>query len=225
MIFVTGDTHGEVDITHIGNKAWPEQKSLTKDDILIIAGDFGFVWKNDRCDLYWRKWLDNRRFTTLFIDGNHENFDLLEEFPVVEKFDAKLQQISKHVFHVCRGEVLNINGTKIWCMGGAKSHDKAYRKEHISWWPQETPTDEEMQHAYANLLKNDLHVDFIITHCTASSVQNLIDLHYEHTLFTDFLDKVDSSVTFKHWYFGHYHRDVKLTSQYTCVYKDVIQIA
>ena len=39
MIFVTGDCHGE--FYKLGSKKFKEQKEMTKDDIVIICGDFG----------------------------------------------------------------------------------------------------------------------------------------------------------------------------------------
>lgn len=43
MIYVTGDTHGVIDIGKLGFKNFPEGKNLTKNDYVIICGDFGFV--------------------------------------------------------------------------------------------------------------------------------------------------------------------------------------
>lgn len=72
MIYITGDIHG--DPTRFSKEAFPEQDTMTKEDYVIICGDFGLVWdkeesKNER---YWLNWLQNKPFTTLFVDGNHE---------------------------------------------------------------------------------------------------------------------------------------------------------
>ena len=42
MIYVTGDTHG--DFERFREDIFPEQKTKTKDDYVIICGDFGGVW-------------------------------------------------------------------------------------------------------------------------------------------------------------------------------------
>ena len=73
-IYITGDCHG--DYRRFSAKRFPEQKEMTKDDCVIICGDFGF-WSYDKEQLWWRKWLEEKPFTTLWVDGNHENFDLL----------------------------------------------------------------------------------------------------------------------------------------------------
>jgi len=84
MIWITGDTHGEIDIHKLNRDSFPEQKEMTKKDYVIIAGDFGFIWNMDKEDKWWLKWLKERNFTTLFIDGNHENHEILDNMPVTE---------------------------------------------------------------------------------------------------------------------------------------------
>ena len=39
MIFITGDTHG--DFTRFSSENFPEQKSMSTEDIAIVCGDFG----------------------------------------------------------------------------------------------------------------------------------------------------------------------------------------
>ena len=82
MIYVTGDTHGEVDFAKLHLFAG-ENPRLTKEDYLIVAGDFGAVWNSQTLALTLKPYTE-LPFTVLFVDGNHENFDLLESFPVEE---------------------------------------------------------------------------------------------------------------------------------------------
>lgn len=42
MIYVTGDTHGE--LSRFYERCMPGESKWTGDDKLIICGDFGFVW-------------------------------------------------------------------------------------------------------------------------------------------------------------------------------------
>ena len=72
-IFITGDTHG--DFSRLLPAAFHEQRDLTKEDYLIICGDFGSVWDGGDAEQQWLDWLETRSFTTLFVSGNHENFD------------------------------------------------------------------------------------------------------------------------------------------------------
>ena len=45
MIYVTGDTHGGF-LERLSVSAFPEQKEMTRNDFVIILGDFGGVWDN-----------------------------------------------------------------------------------------------------------------------------------------------------------------------------------
>ncbi len=131
MIYITGDTHIPTDITKLSSKNFSDQKDLTDKDFVIICGDFGGVWCGDNEELYWRKWLDKKNFTTLFIDGNHENFDMLGSFPIVVFYEGKAHKISNKIYHLMRGQIYTIDGKKIFTLGGASSHDKEFRKERV----------------------------------------------------------------------------------------------
>lgn len=52
MIFVTGDVHCPIDIHKLTTKAWPAQRQLTKQDYLIVCGDFGIVWDNSNTEKF-----------------------------------------------------------------------------------------------------------------------------------------------------------------------------
>lgn len=39
MIYVTGDTHANIDIAKLNTTKFPQQKELTKNDFVIICGD------------------------------------------------------------------------------------------------------------------------------------------------------------------------------------------
>ena len=85
MIFVTGDTHGN--FQRFGSKYFPEQKEMSRSDYVIICGDFGGVWSDTPNERYWLDWLEDKPFTTLFVDGNHENFSLLNPKKVYSQED------------------------------------------------------------------------------------------------------------------------------------------
>ena len=45
MIYITGDCHSNFE--RFNTRNFPEQKEMTKDDYVIICGDFGGVWNKD----------------------------------------------------------------------------------------------------------------------------------------------------------------------------------
>ena len=224
MIFVTGDTHADIDIGKLSVKNFPRQKDLSKSDYLIVCGDFGLVWDGSSREMWWQDWLTEKNFTTLWIDGNHENFDILREFPLTKKFGGVVREIAPDIFHLDRGQVLTIDKKKIFVMGGARSHDKEYRIEHISWWEQEMPSRDEMDRAIESLDKHQWKVDYVLTHCAPRSIQSMLADWYENDPLVSFLERVRQDLDFKHWYFGHYHLDKRINDKFTALYNEIIKI-
>jgi len=225
MIYITGDTHAHNDIEKLNTRNFPEQKELTKDDYVIICGDFGCVWDGSKEDDYWLNWLNGKNFTTLFVDGNHENFDLLYQYDVEEFCGGKVHKIRDSVFHLMRGEVFNVDGNKIFAMGGASSHDMHLRREGLSWWRQELPSEEEYQNAVENLAKHDWNVDFIVSHCCPDSIMRAISSYYKHDKLTNFFENVvKADCTYKKWYFGHYHENIVIGRKHYCLYNKIVKM-
>lgn len=231
MIYITGDVHCPIDVKKLNTKMFPEQKKMTKDDFLIVCGDMGIVWsypdKDGYCsDLYWQKWFKNKNFTTLFVDGNHENFDMLSTFPIVDFKGGKAHKISENVYHLMRGEIFEIDGISIFAFGGASSHDKEYRKEGESWWPEELPNKQEMDNGLKNLKNHNNRVNVIISHCLPTSVQEKVNgsNEYESDKLTDYFDTIRNLVDFDCWFSGHYHQDILVETPFVCVYNEILQL-
>ena len=217
-IYITGDTHIPIDISKLSTKKWTEQKELTRDDFLIICGDFGAVWNNSSEDKYWQKWLNEKPFTTLFVDGNHENFNLLNEYEIEEFHGGKIHRIMPNVCHLMRGQVFDLNGIKVFTMGGAESHDKDSRKENVTWWKDELPNDNEYAEAIRNLDKCGWKVNLVISHCTSSYIQDQIAPYYEQNRLTYFFETLRNDLTYDKWYFGHYHTSKRITEKDIAIY-------
>ncbi|MBQ6980302.1 MAG: metallophosphoesterase [Clostridia bacterium] len=227
MIFVTGDTHGQHDFAKLRFFA-NEINIAGKDDYVIITGDFGAVWseKTLEDDL---KPYESLPFTVLFVDGNHENFDLLNSFPIEIWNGGKIHRIRNNIIHLMRGQVYEIEGKTFFTFGGATSIDKIYRTENISWWQEEVPSDKDMREAQGNLQKVNFKVDYIITHsCDERALYYpplvgrtfQTDKYPENAILSEFEKKVE----YKHWYFGHYHLDGDLTDRKTVLYNEIIEL-
>jgi hypothetical protein len=234
MIYVTGDKHGDIDFSSLSSENFPEGKALTKSDYLIICGDFGVIWDQtiSGTEQYLKEWYGSKPWTTLFIDGNHENFDRLSTLPVEEKFGSVVGKVSDSIYHLRRGKIYSIDGRKFFTFGGASSVDKNRRIHGVSWWPQELPSYEEQEHGLINLEIAE-RVDYIITHIGPLSIFN--DLKSMNLLPSGQLDKqagdlnlmnyfeiVREKLVFKKWFFGHYHEDIKLSEQFHLLYHDKI---
>ena len=226
MIYITGDVHIPTeDIQKLGSKRFPEQKHLNENDYVIICGDFGGVWNGSREEKYWVKWLNNKNFTTLFIDGNHENFDMLNKYDEVLFHSGRAHKISDKIYHLMRGEVFEFDGKRIFTLGGASSHDKEYRKEGETWWSDEIPSSAELKAAREKLVLYENRVDMIITHCAPSSLQKLVAPRYDTNILTEFLEDLKTQISYKKWYFGHYHIDKEIDERHIAIFNEIVKVS
>lgn len=223
-IFVTGDIHGTHDIGKLSDKAFPEGVSLDKDDYLIICGDFGLVWSGDNFESHWLDWLSDMPWTTLFVDGNHENHDMLDAMPVEQWHGGKVHFVRPDIIHLMRGQVFDICGQRFFTMGGANSHDKQWRIPGLSWWEQEMPRPEEYEEARANLDACGWNVDVIITHCAPSGLLWRMVRHVESDELSTFFQEVAEKCKYRRWYFGHYHTDTELGDGFRALYYEILEV-
>ena len=222
MIYITGDTHIPIDIAKLSSKRFPQQKNMTEDDYLIICGDFGGVWDASNQEKYYIKWFESKNFTTLFVDGNHENFDMLNKLPIVDFCGGKAHKISDKIYHLMRGNVFEIDEKKIFAFGGASSHDKELRKEGKNWWKEELPSVEEIEKAQKIIDLQEMKVDYIITHCASSSIQNMVKEGYEKNILTEYFEQLENSLIYKKWFFGHYHTDLVVDKKHVALFDKVV---
>lgn len=223
-LFLCGDTHQSIDIDKLINFDDLTGNSLDKSDVLIICGDWGVIWDNSKKELTWKKWFDTRNWTTFVTFGNHEGYDLIEKFPIVDFMGGKAYKISDSIYGEIRGEIYTINGLKVLSMGGADSIDKELREKGVSWWEQEQISKKDLENAIKNLEKVDFKVDIVTTHCGGIDVCNF--LGFKSTISDERLSylfyQLDKRlIDYKH-YCGHYHVDLTYNN-HRILYDDVIE--
>ncbi len=246
-LYITGDTHG--DFRRFRPKLFREQNMLTKEDIVLICGDFGGVWFGDGRDDSGLDFLEQRPFTTAFVTGNHENYDALRTYPLEEWNGGTVRRVRPSVILLERGQIFELGVKRFFTMGGASSHDiqdgilepddpqfrqkrrrldtrnALYRVNHRSWWKDELPNETEYQTAKATLEKVGWKVDYIITHCCPSSIQDVFGGGlFQRDALTDFFDEVRQRCRFRSWFFGHYHEDMVIEQKYVMLYEKIIQL-
>ncbi len=252
MIYITGDTHADFG-RRFNMDSFPEQKTMTKDDYVIITGDFGGIFdvgQESKNEKNWLDWFESRSYTLLFIDGNHENFDRLYTYPLKEWHGGLVHVIRPHVLHLMRGQVFSIDGKTIFTFGGARSHDisggildpedphfklkkkqlikqgRLFRVAHRTWWEEELANEKEMEEGRQNLSAYNNEVDYIITHCCSTSTQEAFgDSWYLPDAETDYLDWVKKNVRFKKWFFGHYHDTRIVSPTEILLFEQIIRIS
>ena len=238
-VFVTGDIHGWLDIGKLTPDRWPEGTKLKRSDFVVICGDFGLVWNNPITleEKFFIDWLESRPWTTLFVDGNHENYDLLDSFPTTKWHGGKVARLpgARHVIHLLRGQVYEMGSYgRLFCMGGAPSHDIASRRAGETWWPREIPSQAELDEGWENLEKVDFSVDYVFSHDVPRKLRRFaMARHYDESREQDdaisaFLQQVDEKLDrdrLKMWYAGHYHDDIMVRDHHHCVlYNQIVPL-
>ena len=221
MIFVTGDTHGE--FTRFSSHNFQKGKSLSKDDFVIVCGDFGLIWQNipSKEEKYWINWLDSKPWTTLFVDGNHSNHPRLNSLEKIEKFDGIVGKVSDSIFHLRRGEIYNIENRSVFCMGGAASYDKHLRVEGISWWKEEIISNDDINNAL-NHLEGISFIDIIITHTLPKNLVPFYQKEIDPT--TIFLQHIFDNFNWNHWFCGHWHFDETFDKNVQVLYHKIVKV-
>lgn len=229
MIFVTGDIHGAYDIEKLSYENWPESRLLTRDDYLIILGDFGLPFlTSDTTDekltssdiisarknyLICIKWLSQCPYTILWVDGNHDNHPYWYQQEVKQWHggEVNFHPLADNVIHLKRGEYYEIDGNTFWCMGGASSVDRNHRIDGFTWWKEELPSISEMNHGMDVLYSHNNRVDYILTHTMPSSlVVPLFKYSFnQNDPLEKYFDEVFKTVDFQYWLCGHFHMDIK----------------
>lgn len=252
MIYITGDTHA--DFSRFNTKRFPEQKEMTKNDIVMVLGDFGGIWYDCSKERYWLDWLSDKPFTLVFIDGNHENFDrLYNEFSVIDFHGGKAHKIRDNIYHLIRGYIFDFEGRKFFAMGGASSHDiddgvlnpsdfinenefkntykqwvnqgKVFRINHFSWWKEELPNQEEMKLGIETLKENNYKVDYVITHCPLREICCQYGYYDTDSIILYFEELLNLGLSFKQWWSGHLHENkYNIYQKHNIIYKDIIRI-
>lgn len=219
-----------------------------------MLGDFGVIWdKNERrSEKYKLDSLDKKPFTTVFVEGNHENHKRLNSYPVSIWNGGRVHKIRPNVIHLMRGEIFNIEETRFFTFGGAASHDvqdgileydngkwldKAYELENqgkfnfrvkdVSWWEEELPNEREMKCGFHRLEEVGNKVDFILTHSPSTSDLYLIGgskCCYRPDILTNYLEEVKSKVEYKKHFFGHMHMNYAVNDKDICLYDQIIRI-
>lgn len=257
-IWVTGDIHG--DATRFSKENFPEQRNFygnQNSNVVIILGDFGLIWDwhgETKQERFWLDWLEEKNYTTVFVDGNHENFNRLYQYSEKKWNGGKVHMIRPHVLHLMRGEIYDINGKSFFAFGGASSHDISdgildpadcknshelnmacrekddfgeymYRIKGQSWWEQELPTDQEMQHGLDNLALHNNKVDFLLSHSPgASDVVLLGKGLYKQDILTEYLEKIKQENEIGIHLFGHMHDNLRINERDILLYEQITRI-
>ena len=196
MVYITGDIHG--DITFFNN---PQLKRLTEKDILIVCGDFGFIWDpNDEKEKKNLEKLKKQKYTICFLDGAHENFDILDSYPPYRYRGGNTHKIADNIYHLLRGEIFDFDNKTFFVMGGGE-----------------------------NLKNSEYKVNYILTYEAPAAAKDFLRMHTNNTtlqisILNNYLQELMKNVEYVHWYFGSLHLDLPISRKMTAVFEKIIPI-
>ena len=222
MIYVTGDTHGE-----LADFQQKEFKKLKRGDYLLVCGDFGFFWNGDKSEQKALKWLSRQKYTILFVEGTHDNLDIIEAVTPQDWNGGQVRKLGENLFQLCRGHIFRLEGNYIFAMGGGESPDMDQREAQGAWWERELPNAQEMEQARERLAQYRNVVDYIITHdCPATLQKNFSkdEMSLHANPLNLFFDEISRECRFKQWYFGCYHADKRIPPYHTAVFRQLIAL-
>lgn len=259
QIYLTGDTHGAVPfgphsqdgvLKRFNTENFPEQREMTKEDLVIVLGDFGLVWNREKESAQEKNaldWLEEKPFSLCFIDGNHENFDRLYALPEEEWQGGRVHVLRPSVRHLCRGQVFTLSGLSFFTFGGAACHDiqdgvldpetdagkirrwrkdpsKRFRVRGYSWWPQELPAEEEREEGRLSLARAGWKVDHVLTHDLPNSIKKDLGIPAEEPNdLTAYLEEIRGKLTYRYWWGAHFHFNRRAGNHFE-LYEQMVRI-
>lgn len=222
MLYFTGDTHGDIQRFSKRNI-----KSLKNGDTLFVCGDFGFVWDNSASEQKMLNKLSKLPFLVCFIDGTHENFNLLNAYPVIPWHGAKAHKIRDNVYHLMRGQLYDFEGKKIFTLGGGENPDLILKDDEEITDRPEVPTKEEMLEGVNSLEKADYKVDYILTHEPPAKIKDFLRLSSTETSAVTalgaYLDELAAQTEYGKWFFASMHTDKFVSASCISVFTNIIE--
>ncbi|MBQ2265215.1 MAG: metallophosphoesterase [Oscillospiraceae bacterium] len=220
MVYITGDMHGEWD--RFKDK---QMRQLKSGDVLIVCGDFGFIWDGTKQEKALLRKIAMLPFTVAFLDGCHENFDLLARFPVEEWNGGPVHRIAPNIVHLIRGHVFTIENRKYFAFGGGHSQDYEFRCQTPHWWEQEQPTPLEIKNAIHTLAEHENKVDYILTHEPPASLKDCLGVDvFQRLEIHTFFEDIIRVCQYRKWFFGKCHIDKYIPMKFFAVFEQVVPV-
>lgn len=208
-VYVTGDVHGEIEVRRLSVRNFLNSILACPGhgDLVVVLGDFGLVWSNPRTKTedYWIRWLKDKPFEVAFVRGNHENHDMLDALPTMEKWGSPVGVVCDNVYELKTGHIYTIEDQKYFIFGGAESRDRSSRMFGVSWWPGEIPSMAQFNLAWDNLDEHCKEVDFVLSHTAPKNIIQTPYSDYSSDPTCQMLQSFHDGIQFKEWYCGHLH--------------------
>lgn len=123
-------------------------------DVVVHVGDFGYTFRPSFICTVVDELVD-LDIPLLFVEGNHDDPSALSG-PVAPN---GLREIGQNLWHIPRSFRWRWGGMRFLGCGGAHSVDRQWRVPGVSWWPEESLTETDVQRCI-----DGGPTDFLISH-------------------------------------------------------------
>ena len=231
--FITGDKHRHFDRV----KEFCREMNTRRKDVLIVLGDTGFNYYDDKRDDELKKEISALNITLFCLHGNKENRPQNVGTYGIRSFcGGKVYYEPKYpnIYFAIDGEIYTFEGKKYMVVGGAHSVDKMRcLEEGTPFWFDEMPDDFVKATVEQNLLneKNKIYgmmthtcpIDYLPTEMFMSTRQNASIKRKPRKakskkLFKPDVDRsteiwlgeLEKRLDYEVWFCGHYHIDKQI---------------
>lgn len=241
--FITGDKH-----RHFGQvKKFCKDMNTRRKDVLIILGDAGFNYYDDKRDDELKKEISALNITLFCLHGNKENRPQnVGTYGFRDFCGGKVYYEPKYpnIYFAIDGQIYTFEGKKYMVVGGAHSVDKLYCLEHNTpFWYDEMPDDTVKKTVEQRLQKEGNRIYGMMTHtCPIGYLPNEMFMSTRQNakikrkprrirpakLFKPDIDRsteiwlgeLEKKLDYQVWFCGHYHID-KQIDKIQMLYHDI----
>ena len=231
--YITGDKHRHFERV----KDFCRVMNTRRKDVLIILGDAGFNYYDDKRDDELKREISELNITLFCLHGNKENRPQNVGTYGIRSFcGGKVYYEPKYpnIYFAIDGEIYTFEGKKYMVVGGAHSVDKLRcLEEGLPYWDDEMPDDETKMRVETRLEKNEngiygmlthtCPIDYLPTEMFMSTRQNAAIKRKPRKakskkLFKPDIDRsteiwlgeLEKKIDYKIWFCGHYHVDKQI---------------
>lgn len=237
MIAVISDVHFPSNKTR-QKEVEDNLKNLSGIRALFICGDFTDNRKDTAPGepMKLPDYIKNLPYPVFFIDGNHEDYDVLKRLPQIDENEKEMifqtsgceldtqntKKAADGVYYLERGSICKIDGFSILLIGGSTT-GPGYKKNHPDiWQPDEDLTAEDNMRIETALKGVENKVDLIFTHTVPTCMVKAWFPEKDLSVTNAILEQVWRTTSYRHWMFGHFHEDIDYPENFHCLYHDVM---
>ena len=241
--YITGDKHRNFDTV----KLFCQYMKTRPKDVLVILGDSGFNYYEDRRDEKLKEKASRMNITLFCLHGNKEcRPQNVGTYGIRSFCGGKVYYEPKYptIFFAIDGQIYTFEGRKYMVVGGAHSVDKLRcLEEGLPYWADEMPDDATKVSVEAMLADMNNEVFGILTHTcplkylpTEMFLSTREKAEAKHKLWRskrkkpfapdidrsteEWLDYLEEKVDYTVWFCGHYHVD-KQIDKVQMLYKQI----